>query len=328
MINLIIERIKIKMQKINDLIKEIENNLTSSDTDIVECLKKARIVARHFNDLEILTWIDNELKGYESDHNFPDYRKIPASFYQTKIEQYPLGLGQIFRRKSNEIIDTFTFAYTANIEEIVLNSKQDNVKLVSFIEEIKAEARIIISRSALIGIIMEVNLKLLDYIHEKSKIISQIPYENPLMKIFNKFHLIAKQLEERYNNRQTIKIEDEYDVQDLLHGLLHLEFDSIQKEEYGSQFAGKRPRVDFFLRFENVAIEVKKIRNKNHAKTVREEIIIDKEYYGNNIRISDLYFFIYDPDSLIINRVDFIEDLTKNIPKQFNTFKIIIKPDI
>ena len=42
----------------------------------------------------------------------------------------------------------------------------------------------------------------------------------------------------RYNNRQTSDINDEYDVQDLLHSLLTLYFDDIRREESNPSYAG------------------------------------------------------------------------------------------
>jgi len=77
-----------------------------------------------------------------------------------------------------------------------------------------------------------------------------------------------------------------------------------------------------------IGIEVKKVRDKNHAKKLNEEIIIDKEYYSNNPNITQLYFFIYDPDVLLLNREDFIEDLEKTKSEQFQYLKIVIKPDL
>jgi hypothetical protein len=61
----------------------------------------------------------------------------------------------------------------------------------------------------------------------------------------NKFHLIARQLRKRHDNRQTLIIGDEYDVQDLFHGLLRIFFDDIRPEEYTPSYAGKSSRMDF-----------------------------------------------------------------------------------
>lgn len=44
--------------------------------------------------------------------------------------------------------------------------------------------------------------------------------------------------------------------------------------------------------------------------------------------VSQLYFFIYDPNALLLEREDFIEDLEKNKSEQFQYLKIVIKPDL
>ena len=68
--------------------------------------------------------------------------------------------------------------------------------------------------------------------------------------IFTRFHKIARQLQSRYNHRDTLTIDDEYDVQDLLHALLQLYFDDIRAEEWTPSYAGKCARVDFLLKNE------------------------------------------------------------------------------
>src|SRR5690606_29458864 len=51
-------------------------------------------------------------------------------------------------------------------------------------------------------------------------------------KLLNSFHNVARQLLNRHSSRETLKIDDEYDVQDLLHSLLRIQFDDIRAEEY------------------------------------------------------------------------------------------------
>ena len=52
---------------------------------------------------------------------------------------------------------------------------------------------------------------------------SQEKIENLILR----FHLVARQLQRRYSKRDTIEINDEYDVQDLIHALLNIYFDDI-----------------------------------------------------------------------------------------------------
>ena len=47
----------ILMADIKELVDELFNKLTSSNPDIVECLKKSLIIAEYFNDQQVLDWI-------------------------------------------------------------------------------------------------------------------------------------------------------------------------------------------------------------------------------------------------------------------------------
>lgn len=99
-----------------------------------------------------------------------------------------------------------------------------------------------------------------DYIIKEHIIIQEdgIDMDNVFMNIFSRFHRVARQLRSRHNGRSTLEIEDEYDVQDLLHALLQLHFDDIRAEEWTPSYAGKSARVDFLLKKEKIVIEVKK----------------------------------------------------------------------
>ena len=76
--------------------------------------------------------------------------------------------------------------------------------------------------------------------------------------ICNKFYLVAEQLKKRHDKRESIKINDEYDVQDLFHALLHIHFDDVRDEETMPSFAGISSRIDFLLENEKIGIEIKK----------------------------------------------------------------------
>lgn len=129
--------------------------------------------------------------------------------------------------------------------------------------------------------------------------------------LLNSFHLVAKQLNYRYNGRSTIQIEDEYDVQDLLHALLKIYFDDIRTEEVCPSYAGRSSRVDFLLKTQRVMIEVKKTRKSLGEKEIGEQLIIDTARYSNHPDIDTLVCFVYDPEELIKNPKGMITDLEK-----------------
>ncbi|MCZ6127750.1 malate dehydrogenase, partial [Escherichia coli] len=88
-----------------------------------------------------------------------------------------------------------------------------------------------------------------------------------------------RQLKKRHDGRATIEINDEYDVQDLVHALLTLHFDDIRPEEGSPSFAGSSSRQDFLLKKEKIVIEVKKTRRSLGANKIGEELLIDMARY-------------------------------------------------
>ncbi|MSP27865.1 MAG: hypothetical protein EXR80_05370 [Methylococcales bacterium] len=130
--------------------------------------------------------------------------------------------------------------------------------------------------------------------------------------IINRFHQVARQLQARHSERNTIEINDEYDVQDLFHALLKLYFDDIRPEEYTPSYAGSASRVDFLLKDEQIIIEIKKTRNTLKAKEVSEQLIIDTQKYQAHPDCKTLIFFVYDPEGKIANPCGIEKDLSKD----------------
>lgn len=142
--------------------------------------------------------------------------------------------------------------------------------------------------------------------------------------ICKRFHLVARQMRSRYNNRSTLDIQDEYDVQDLLHALLTLKFDDIRKEEWTPSYAGRSSRMDFLLKQEQIVLEVKKTRNNLQAKEVGEQLIIDREKYQAHPDCHTLLCFVYDPDGFISNPFGLENDV--NIEENGFIVKLLISP--
>jgi len=128
--------------------------------------------------------------------------------------------------------------------------------------------------------------------------------------IASRFPLVARQLERRHDSRQTLKISDEYDVQDVFHSLLQLYFDDIRPEEWTPSYAGKAARMDFLLKKEQTVAEIKKTKENLRDKEVGDELIIDIDRYKKHGDCKKLFCFVYDPDHLIKNPRGVEGDLT------------------
>ncbi len=148
----------------------------------------------------------------------------------------------------------------------------------------------------------------------KSKTSSVRPQGDTLAKLMNllsKFPSVARQLRSRHNRRETLKIEDEYDVQDLLHALLKIHFSDIREEEWTPSYAGGSSRMDFLLKNEQIVIEVKKTRNGLNDKEVGEQLLIDIARYSKHPECKVLVCFVYDPEARIGNPIGLENDLNE-----------------
>jgi hypothetical protein len=130
-----------------------------------------------------------------------------------------------------------------------------------------------------------------------------------IQNLFSKFHRIAKAIRKRHNNRATLDINDEYDVQDLLNALLQIYFDDVRTEEWTPSYAGKCSRIDFVLKEQAVVVEVKMTRKGLGDKELGDQLIIDIERYKLHPDCKSLVCFVYDPDGRIANAKGLAKDL-------------------
>jgi hypothetical protein len=131
-----------------------------------------------------------------------------------------------------------------------------------------------------------------------------------VLNIVNKFHVAANQLKRRYGNRETLRIIDEYDVQDLLHVLLRVQFDDIRPEEYAPSKAGGASRLDFLLKDEKIVVEAKMASQSLNDRKIGEQLIVDIERYKAHPDCNKLVCFVYDPDHHIRNPIGLETDLS------------------
>lgn len=143
--------------------------------------------------------------------------------------------------------------------------------------------------------------------------------------ICTRFHLIARQLQHRHSNRATLEVNDEYDVQDLLHALLRLDFEDIRPEEWTPSYAGASGRMDFLLKQERIVVEVKKTRMGLAHREVGEQLIVDIERYKNHPDCKLLVCFVYDPEGRIGNPRGVENDLQSRSTDDL-LIRVLIRP--
>jgi hypothetical protein len=130
-------------------------------------------------------------------------------------------------------------------------------------------------------------------------------------RICNRIALVIRQLRIRHDGRPAHDVEDEYDLQDLLHALLHLFFDDVRAEECTPSYAGKAARMDFLLKEASIVIEAKMTRKGLGAKEVGEQLIVDIARYKSHPSCKALYCLVYDPEHRVANPRGLETDLSK-----------------
>jgi hypothetical protein len=133
-----------------------------------------------------------------------------------------------------------------------------------------------------------------------------------LDQICSKFHLVARQLRSRHHGRPTIDVQDEYDVQDLMHTLLLLHFVDVRPEENTPSYAGKASRMDFLLKRESIVVEAKMTRPGLGAKEVSSQLIEDIDRYNAHSGCQALVCFVFDPAGIIANPRGIESDLNRD----------------
>lgn len=119
--------------------------------------------------------------------------------------------------------------------------------------------------------------------------------------ILNKFHKVVIELD--------FKIQTENDVKKLLKALLGIHYNNIKSEEHVESYAGVSSRIDLYIKDINYGIEIKLAKNSiNHEKIV-EQINDDIKKYQKLSNCEKIYFFIYNPESLITNHVSLENEL-------------------
>jgi REase_DpnII-MboI len=119
-------------------------------------------------------------------------------------------------------------------------------------------------------------------------------------------------LTQRRKGAQTLSFSTEYDVQDLLHALLRPWVLDIRPEEFTPSYAGSSTRMDFLLPKYKIVLELKFVRDSDHAKKIGNELIEDIDHYQRHPDCKDLWCVVFDPDHLLPNPEGLKNDLDGN----------------
>lgn len=146
-----------------------------------------------------------------------------------------------------------------------------------------------------------------------------------LERLLRRFHRSVRQLKHRHDDRPAFLIEDEYDVQDLLHSFLRGLFDDIRSEEHTPSYAGGASRMDFLLKSEQIVIETKFASASVRDKQIGGQLMIDIQRYQAHPDCKRLVCFVYDPHGNIRNPAGLESDLSR-VHDKLEVKLIVVSP--
>ncbi|MGH7232456.1 MAG: hypothetical protein ACREJU_14020, partial [Nitrospiraceae bacterium] len=145
-----------------------------------------------------------------------------------------------------------------------------------------------------------------------------------IQRVCLRFHSVARQLRQRSDDRSTLEVEDEVDVQDVLRAVLCAQFEVIQTEAWNPGYANGMARTDLALKQEGIVIVVKKTKQGVGAKTLTDQLGVDIQRYLNHPLCQTLLCFIYDPEGRIGNPAAFEAALVRH--KHGWKVEVVISP--
>ena len=123
---------------------------------------------------------------------------------------------------------------------------------------------------------------------------------------------LIQALQHRHDDREPFAVKDEYDVQDLIGGVLRMIFEDVRPEDPAPTRAGGSSRVDFLLKRQGIVVEVKMTRDGMRDRDLGNQLIEDIERYRAHPDCGALIALVYDPDRRLRNPRGIEEDLGGN----------------
>ncbi len=109
---------------------------------------------------------------------------------------------------------------------------------------------------------------------------------------------VVRQLRVRHSDRPPFRVQDEYDLEDLLRPLLPLHFDDIRPQCRTPRYAAAT-RTDFLLAKERIALTAKLTRPDLREVELMRQLQEDIDFYSNRPECNTLVVFVFDPEGTV-----------------------------
>jgi hypothetical protein len=109
---------------------------------------------------------------------------------------------------------------------------------------------------------------------------------------------VVRQLRVRHADRPPFRVQDDFDLEDLVRALLPIHFNDIRPECRSPGYSATN-RVDFLLAAERVAVTVKHAGPQASAADLARQVEEDVGYYRRGRGCQTLVCFVYDPEGVL-----------------------------
>ncbi len=113
--------------------------------------------------------------------------------------------------------------------------------------------------------------------------------------LLRKLPRAVRQLRVRHDGRPAFRVEDEFDLADLLRAVLPLNFDDVRPEGRTPSYA-PGTRTDFVLAAEQTAVTGKRVTRAEDEGDLARQLAEDAAYYERRGGVKRLVALVYDPE--------------------------------
>jgi len=150
--------------------------------------------------------------------------------------------------------------------------------------------------NAEIDVQLQILLEDIESVLLKTKYVNKSAEEVIRDVLSNFSNAVQKIIQGRRKDHPEFKIEDEYDVQDILYVILKSIFLNLRDEDPIAKVGAKSTKIDLIIREEKILVEVKMIKAKDTNEThFIEQLKVDFESYHECKWLDKLFCFVYDP---------------------------------
>ena len=117
------------------LLREIQTDVIDSKSDVASLLRKCKVLAARLSSAKFGAWLDNELSGYKSNDDLPDYRilRVPSKGnflgpFGAQLRNAEIPMSCIPKKHQENISHSYLHIPVASIEALIEKSDEGSIQ--------------------------------------------------------------------------------------------------------------------------------------------------------------------------------------------------------